>query len=766
MATALALWGAILLSPCLPIRAFPFLIGLISASVVLVWVFDLRWRWLALCLAFTSFGFLISPDAIWNRSQTSKTIKHPLPVVVIIEPGISGQLAQGTPAEIKEVKVGPRWLKNRRVLVSGIARHDLMGGTEFEVKGKVSSPAPKLNPFGIDLRASMRRRGISAILVAEKSTPLSQGKISNPIFSLRSYLESTIEASAGAVIAGMLKALLLGLRDDLDSEISDLLGKAGVYHILAISGLHVGIVIILAKILLDILRINRRVSSLILIFLVFAYVCLTGWHTSAQRALVLFSLLILMALGDLRIDFRNAISASATLLLLLEPWLAWDLGFQLSVLAVLGIAVFNQTIAIDYKASGWAGFLKHYIIGAMLLSIGAQTFSLPLIAYHFLRLPIFSPLLNLLAIPLVTLVVASGFEAIAIMPFCSSVSSTLICGSSLLLRFLIWVVRIFDCHVQLSIAVTRPTMPQILICASSIFILLLLSTKLRPILRVGLTSAVWLALLFHPSGHDKLHIIFLAVGDADAALIETPDGKRILYDCGPCYSDFSRGSPLLKLLEIKGIKRLDCVVITHPHSDHYGGLIDILNRVEIAKVVVGSLAGESLYMDLLSRIEEKQVPLVLAESGDSIRLGDVTISILKADGLCSDHYYFDPNELSIVSKVTYGRFSILLAADAPAEVQNLVVAESQGIESLILKVAHHGAKGSIDSVFLEEVNPSFAIITAGWQSKHHPHAETLEQLKRAGVEVLVTGNDGAISIETNGETHRISTVASRRRISL
>ncbi len=772
---ALALWGGIILAPFLTEKAFPLYVGLIGTSLALSWLLDLRMRWLALCFAFLCLGFLHSPDAIWNQSQLSKTIDDPQPAIVTVETSMTGRVGRGILGEVQEVKVGPKWLMGRKVLITEVNEGDLIRGKEFEIKGKVFSPPPKLNPFGIDLRTSLRRRGVQAVIASQTITPVSesishteaQTKLASSVVSLRCNVEKLIDSSIQPESAGVLKALLLGVRDDLDLEISHLLSKAGIYHILAISGLHVGIVIVLAKIVLYTIRINRRLSALMLILLVLAYVIFTGWHVSARRAFVLFSLSVLVSLWDLRVDFRNVISVSAILLLFLEPWLAWDLGFQLSVLAVMGIAAFTQGETIAPYSSGRIGFLKNFILGGILLSIGAQTFTLPLIAYHFWRIPIFAPLLNLVSIPLVTLVVAGGLEAILFMPLSSSISLTLLSGSALLLKLLIMFIRVLDDHLQLSV-VAKPSALQILVSSLCLFFLLFFSRKLRLFLKVGLAGILWLLLVFQPTIGQRLHLTFLAVGDADACLIETPDGSHILYDCGPNSIDPSSTSPLLRFIKLKGIKRLDCVFITHPHSDHYGGLVDVLEDVEISKVAVGSTVGDTSYIGLLDRIRRKQVPLLLVKAGDSIEIGKVKISILAPDATCSDTLFgcLDPNRLSIVSRISFRGFSALLAGDAPSDVQNAIAVNGEEIKSLIFKVPHHGAKDSIDSLFLQEISPSFAIVTAGWRSRHHPKEETLEQLRRAGVQTLVTGVDGAISIETDGKTTQIYSVATGKRITL
>lgn len=766
IAAALGLWSSIIVASYLPLTFMPLVVGLIILSLVIVLRLDQRLRWFGLFVAFVAFGLLRSPDAKWNRLSSFKAIRNPLPIVAIIETDFLGRIESGAIARVIEVRFGPKWLESHKVLVRGLDTDHLAKCKRLEVKGRVFCPAPKLNPFGVDLRSNLRRRGISAILVAQASEACSYRKVPDLLTLLRAKVESEIDRSLEPDMAGIIKALLVGIRDDLDPEVSNLLGEAGIYHIIAISGLHVGIVAILLKVVMGTLRIGRRVSGLILIWVVFGYVVFTGWQSSARRAFALVWLLVLVSLAESKIDIRNGVALVVVLLLVLEPWLAWDLGFQLSVLAVLGVAAFAWRSPVSPVSSSPSILVRDYIINPILFSIGAQTFALPLIAYHFGRLPILNPLLNMAAMPVATLAVAGGLEAIAVLAFSRKAFEILLAGTCLPLKLLISTLGILQKHLNLSIAIVRPAPCQILACCCLIFILLLLCHKLRALAKIGLALVIWLVLVFQPGDHDRLRMTFLAVGDGDACLIETPQGSKILYDCGPASSDLVRASPLERLLTWQRIAKLDCVIISHPHGDHYGGLADIVERVEIGKVIVGSLVGEASYMDLLRKIQSKQVPIATVDTGDTLSFDDVKIKIIRPYIESSPKLLkrSDPNELSLVTRITYRGFSALLTGDATCTCQNLIASEPEPISSQILKVPHHGARDALDSVFLHKVSPLCAVISAGWRSPHHPARDTMDQLRRSNIETLITGVDGAVMVETDGTATTVSTIATRKKL--
>lgn len=265
-------------------------------------------------------------------------------------------------------------------------------------------------------------------------------------------------------------------------------------------------------------------------------------------------------------------------------------------------------------------------------------------------------------------------------------------------------------------------------------------------------SAVWLAVILRPD--DRLHIYFCDVGEGDAIFIKTPQNKQILVDGGS-------GERVLRCLSnaIPFYDRsLDLLVLTHPHADHVGGLINVLRTYQVQKVTFQQLVYSSAdYQEFVDLVRRKKVPVLGVVAGRILALdqrvrAEVYTPLTKGE-LSVLGASFDPyddenvNDSSMVMRLVCGDFAVLLSGDAGKEVQQLLL--KQGIVGAadVLKVAHHGAKDGLDENFLKEVGPRLAVISVGRDNRYgHPHAETLEELKGAGVEVRRTDLNGTIEV--------------------
>lgn len=265
-------------------------------------------------------------------------------------------------------------------------------------------------------------------------------------------------------------------------------------------------------------------------------------------------------------------------------------------------------------------------------------------------------------------------------------------------------------------------------------------------------SAVWLAVILRPD--DLLHIYFCDVGEGDAIFIKTPQNKQILVDGGP-------GELVLRCLSnaIPFYDRsLDLLVLTHPHADHVGGLINVLRTYQVQKVTFQQLAYQSAdYQEFVDLIRRKKVPVLEVAAGRILALdqqvrAEVYAPLTKGE-LSVLGASFDPyddenvNDSSMVMRIVCGDFAGILSGDAGKEVQQLLLKQGVVGTADVLKVAHHGAKDGLDENFLKKVDPRLAVISVGRDNRYgHPHAETLEELKDAGVEVLRTDLNGTIEV--------------------
>lgn len=278
------------------------------------------------------------------------------------------------------------------------------------------------------------------------------------------------------------------------------------------------------------------------------------------------------------------------------------------------------------------------------------------------------------------------------------------------------------------------------------------------VLLLIIAVAVWLAIASKPD--DLLHIYFCDVGQGDAVLIKTPQGRKILVDGGP-------GDQVLKCLS-EALPfydhDLDLVILTHPHADHLGGLIEVLRTYQIKKLIFQQVPYESAdYQEFVDLVREKKLPVWEVVAGDILALdqqsrAEVWYPLSKEEIEVLDTP-FDPydgedvNDSSIVFRLVCGGFETLLTGDAPEAVQKLLLQQGTVKPSDVLKVAHQGAEDGLDKNFLEKVSPELTVISVGEKNRYgHPHKETLEELKNAGVVIRRTDEDGTIEVVSDCRT--------------
>ena len=252
-----------------------------------------------------------------------------------------------------------------------------------------------------------------------------------------------------------------------------------------------------------------------------------------------------------------------------------------------------------------------------------------------------------------------------------------------------------------------------------------------------------------PSGQN-LTIHFLDVGQGDSILIEYDD-KDMLIDAG----ESDQGKIVTDYLQDQGISTLDYVVATHPHSDHIGGMNDILNNFQVEHFIDSGFPHTSkTYENMLTTIDQKNIPFEVSQAGQAIEFDPaVDIEVLNPGTTYSD----DLNENSVVLKVSYGEVSFLLMGDAGLESEENIMGAGYDVDSDILKVGHHASRSASGATFISAVSPEISIIEVGAGNSYgHPHYETLQRLQRAST-VYRTDLDGTIIVTTDGSTYTVTT---------
>jgi competence protein ComEC len=249
---------------------------------------------------------------------------------------------------------------------------------------------------------------------------------------------------------------------------------------------------------------------------------------------------------------------------------------------------------------------------------------------------------------------------------------------------------------------------------------------------------------------NKLEVNFFDVGQGDAILIKTPDHQKILIDGGPDNTIINKLGENLPFYD----KEIDLMILTHPHADHVTGLVEVLKRYKVKKILAtGVLCTTSEYIAWLEEIKKQKIPMEIAQAGQIISFGEnLKLEILYPLEDLSGKQFENLNNSSVVGKLTFGKTSFLFTGDAETEVEEKLLNAGVDFKVDVLKVAHHGSKNATSQEFLDKVQPKFAVISVGAKNKFgHPSQGTINRLEKMNAQVFRTDKDGDVKILSDGE---------------
>lgn len=550
------------------------------------------------------------------------------------------------------------------------------------------------------------------------------------------------------------EALLLARKEGIDPEDRDRFVRAGLAHLLAISGLHVGLIAGALLLLGGILRLPPVIIAAGTIALTIAYVIFLGAPHAAARAALQVTLALTGRLLQRPADPFSLIAAAAVFLLVLDPLALLDPGFQLSFAGTAGIIAIRRPL-LDSLPTRLPGAIRESVA----VSLAATIVTSPITVLHFGQIAPIGVIANLAAIP-VTGVAVPALALSILASFISTGLGAFLAGAAeLLLDALHW------------IAATAASVPggQLLVPRDAVFGWALAAAgasvmtgwlagrrrDVRPALRRATATAVAAALLivwplavtrFHDG---RLEVHAIDVGQGDALAIRTPGGSWILVDAGPGGAggyDAGRARVVPFLLR-QGARRVDALILTHPDSDHIGGAAAVLESFDVGLVIDPGVAlGRPLYRELLSRADRGEIRWIRARADLEITIDDVSIHLLHPDDELDETP--SSNHLSVAFRLGYGRFGALFLGDAPADVEEKIAERyGAGLSAQLLKVAHHGSTTSTAEAILAAAEPTMAFISVGRNNRYgHPAPEVLRRLEAHGIEVHRTDLSGTITL--------------------
>lgn len=694
--------------------------------------------------------------------------------VVVGEPDLRDQGVKLCLAA-KRLKVEGEWREVRGLALVNARRYpDYAYGDLLEVEGELETP-PEFESFSY--KDYLARQGIHTLLPYPHIERLAQGQ-GTPFYAILYALKDRAQATIRALVpepeASLLSGILLGRDSEIPKDLWEAFNRTQTSHIIVISGFNIAIVAgVLTYIGQRVLGRNR--SLFFALSGISLYTLLVGADPPVVRAAIMGSLYIIAIHLGRQAHALISLAVAALLMTLLNPFTLWDLGFQLSFAATLGLILYVPPVHkwLD-KHVLWARSPLFSTVGKLLsesiiVTLAAQLWVLPIILYNFRQFSVVSLLSNTLIVPAQSGVMILGGVATIFGLIALPLGQIVAWVAWLPLKWTVFVVETMARWPWAELEVRGFTTGLAGLCYGTLIAAPMvkgLSPRERwqkalprhiPVkVAIGVLAIaallVWLALFTLPDG--RLHVSFLDVGQGDSILIESPSGHQILVDGGPGSAAVT--SALGEALPFWD-RSLDLVVLTHPQEDHLAGLIGVVERYQVGLLID---SGEECATDTCGRfwelVEEREIPYHRAEAGMRVELGDgVLIEILHPPQELLAGTGSDVNNNSVVLKVTMGRASLLLTGDIEEEGERALLASGQPLKSLVLKAPHHGSAASLTPPFLREVSPQLVIISVGENKFGHPAPETLAKL--SGLTTLRTDEEGTIEVVTDGGKYWIST---------
>lgn len=613
-----------------------------------------------------------------------------------------------------------------------------------------------------------REAGLVMMLVAGTligaTTPGTQGRRfektepTGLLAAARSRAAASIDRTFGSD-APMARALLIADQHRIPPEMKDRYSRAGMVHMLSISGLHVAIIAGAVTLLLQAARVPARVSSVFSVVLIILYVAIIGAPAPAVRSAVMLAGVAASRAAQ-RPTSPWAGLALGAFVPLYSPRTVLDLGYQLSVVGIAGLiasGALSKRLLVK-RLGGW----KLHVSKELLTSTVATLITAPIIAWYFGRLSIIAPVANLAAGPLIAILQPLLFLTLAMAPF-EAVAAFLADAAHPLLKAFDAIAAIAASVPGSSVAVV-PSLVTVLAGSIAVVAFTIASAARypgRPVVAgtAFLCLSVWSPILPLPHGGGvEMHV--LDVGQGDAVLVRTDRGRWLIFDAGRIWKTGDAGrSTIIPYVKSRG-GDVHAFVLSHAHADHVGGAASVLSGLDPDQFWDSAFPqGSAVYDATLRTALDAGIEWRRVRAGELLVVDGVTVRFLAPDSAWTASLD-DPNEASTVARIEYGSSSFLLTGDAEDAEEAWLLRHARGdLASDVLKVAHHGSSTSSSDRFLEAVNPSLAVISVGAGNLYgHPSADVLAGLSRVGARTLRTDQSGTIVVRTDGS--RITVKAS------
>lgn len=682
---------------------------------------------------------------------------------------------------LKDVSIDNQKLNNRGVICYLEQCEFPPSGAYIKVTGKTGEFNRARNEGEFDLKKYYISNGYAFPVYKCKITGQSQkySLVSETLWQLKNRLSGVTDTVFSEEDAGIIKAMLFGDKSSTSADIKELYSASGISHILAISGLHISLIGMFVYGIIKRIGINRFINAIISISVMSLYVIMTGASTSSVRALIMFSVMVMSFTFLRTYDLITALSLSAAVIVISNVLICYSGSFYLSFLAVAGIAVFSKCISINVICDNRYKKILIKAANTVLGGFSVSYFTMPLILYYYYEYPTYSIIINLLVIPLMSLLVLTGFMAVIGGAFNIFIGKVI----SLPCHYILSIYKTL-CSISLSlpfshISFGKPELIQVilfyLICIFIVFMEYRIKRKNKLLMakealhrrNMGkgagtvcykkytfkwyiklllLILGVVLIIRYNP----PFKLAMLDVGQGDGIFIKAGN-INIMIDGGSSSEKDIAKYKLVPFLKSQGVNRIDYWFVTHPDKDHTSGLLEILNEeydIRVNTIVLPSVATINRDAeDIIRGATDKNINIIYVKRGDRIDNAEFDLKVVHPNG---SEIYEDVNDYSTVLYMEYKGTRFLLTGDATERSENEYInyCRENGIDISdinVYKVAHHGSKTSSSKKLIDTINPDISIISSGINNKYgHPSEEVTKRLSKGYI--YNTQSSGQISV--------------------
>ena len=603
----------------------------------------------------------------------------------------------------------------------------------YSFSGKLRTPETARNPGGYDEARLLAQRGIYTVCEAE-----APGELVTPLSGWPAWLAG-LQTRYQEILArhldpgetALIAATLFGDVSDLNEDFYNVSQQFGIIHIFSVSGLHVSFILAFVLVLARLLRRQHSWGLLVVVTpLLILYTLLSDATAPAVRASIM-GIATLLALRLLRYrDPVTIVALAALALLIADPYNLWQIGFQLSFLAMLGIVLLTPR---------FLPFLKHLadpLANAIAASLAAECVSLPLVAYYFYQVAPLSTLMNLLVVPFFSLLVPLALVALLIAGVIPALGGLVFLPVRAIILVVVALMDIVNAITgTLHVYIGQPSVWLLVLVYALLAAFCLVPLKARKESAAALAACLLMlaVIILRPAVPSDLRLSVVDVGQGSGAAYQSADGAWLVFDTGP------GADTMAQYLRYCGVNRIDAIVLSHSDSDHIGGLAHLLRDFRVERLFASPAAEASEeWQEILPYLDDTEVVAIDAPAAyedGALRL-DLSLVAESEDG--------GENANQVVSRLADDGFSALFPGDtAAADLADIPWAGPTDV----LLVPHHGSKNSWDAAFYEARTPALALISAGVGNRYgHPSPETTDGLAALGIPTACTAQDGAIRL--------------------